>query len=448
MPANQQAFYDYDVEAEDLRRRQAVLDAMQQQSMSPIDVQSSNGIVARASPLQGMAKLLQAYVANKGTEALKAEKANLATQANEDLRSGLEQYYRTSQGYDAPSMVKQPNPDGSLQTSRMAADPKKAIFDALSSKHPLVRDLGMQQLQQMGKQQLTPKDLLAISTPESVLTNPNNPQAWLPKRELKAVAPGEILLDSSGNVTTPGTGKGRQGNPGWETVVINGDLYQKTATGLKKLDNAPKVNVNANPVIMGQKAGMQEYFKNAASQVDALGKVATNATQMKQTLSELQGLDSQGIFSNVTSGPATFLSNLGQIAGVKVDPAKLGNTETFNALTTDLWQGLVSKYGGNRGVTQQEAAEIKRMLPLATSSPQARQQLYRVLNNVADRQIMQYQNANKAFAQSALRDDPTIFSQGFGDVYVPTPSTPNPVLGGGQPGGKVLTLDQYLRGAK
>ena len=86
-------------------------------------------------------------------------------------------------------------------------------------------------------------------------------------------------------------------------------------------------------------------------------------------------------------------------------------------------------------MTKEEAVEIKKMLPLAANSPQARQQLFRLLNNVADRQVVQFQNANRSFAQSALQEDPTIFSEGFADTYVPEPSQPMPVTQPAQAGG-------------
>jgi len=387
------AFYDYDVEAEDLRRKQAILDAMQGQSMQAPEVQHVGGMAGRVSPLQVMGKLLQAYSASKGQEALKAERQQMSERAQNDLRTGLGQYYKTSQGYEAPSLVQQPNPDGTPKTVKVAGDSRKAIFDAMSSNHPLLRQMAMSQLQNM-----KPSELKEVG---GVVYDPATRQI--------------VKLDG----------------PQPTQKIVNGDLYElNPSTGQwRKLDNAAKVSTNVNvggPVVHGQKAGMGEYFRNAASQVDALGKVAQTASNIKQTLAEMRNLDAQGIFSNVTTGAATFLTNLGQAAGVKVDTSKLGNTEAFNALATDLWQGLVAKFGGNRGVTQQEAAEIKKMMPLAAFSPEARQQLYTILNNVADRQIAQYQNANKAFAEAALKDDPTVFSSGFGDVYVPAPSAPAP----------------------
>ena len=108
----------------------------------------------------------------------------------------------------------------------------------------------------------------------------------------------------------------------------------------------------------------------------------------------------------------------------------------------------MAKYGGNRGVTKDEAMEIKKLLPLATNSPQARQQLFTVLENVGGRQIAQYQSANDAFARASLAEDPTIFSKEFGNVFTPSPGRTQPALPpAGAPSGKQtpMSLDEYLR---
>lgn len=396
--------YDFETEADAIKRKQAIADALQQSALQPLQLPTQPGV--KLSGVNVLAKLLEGYVAGKKSDEAKADRTALSQRYGDELKSGMEQYYKTMQGYETPSMVLAPNEDGSPQMVKVPGDRKKAIFDALASNHPVLRDLAMQQLKEEGKNTLTPKDLLTIATPESVLANPNNTSGWKPKRELKAVAPGEVLLDSSGNFATPGN---PSGVAPWTTTNIGGDLYQRSATGLKKLDNAPKVNVNANPVIMGQRAGTQEYFKNAAQQVGDMGKQANASQQLLHTLNTLEQLHKAGINSNITSGAATALQNFAQQMGVRVDSARLANTEAYNSLITDLWQRSVAQYGGNRGVTQSEAEEIKKLTPLASTSSQAREQLFALQRNVAIRNIEAYKQANKSFAQAAAADDPRLF---------------------------------------
>lgn len=431
--------YDYDVEAENLRRRQAVIDAMQGQAMQGLQPTQVGGMGAAPHWTSAAAKLLQAYGASKGQEQLDSARQAAAEKYRTGMQQGFEDYFRTAEGQTAPG----PNQDGTAGVA-IPGNPRKAIFDALASGHPVMREFAMQQLKEAGKDKLTAKDLLPYTDPASIPAMVGgNTAGFKPKRDIKTL--GDQFWDVSGQ-TPQAIGGVQYSDP----ATINGDLYQQqTGTGkLTKLDNAPRIttNVNASPVIKGQVAGQEAFWKQASKQIETLGGRAQAASDNKQTLAEMKNLDSQGIFSNVTTGPASFLSNLGQAVGVKVDTAKLGNTESFNALTTDLWQGLVSKYGGNRGVTKEEAAEIKSMLPLAASSPQARQTLYKILDNVANRQIQQFQNANKSYTEAVYADDPRKFQLDLGGTYMPEPQAPSPVIPG-RPGTPAapMSLDEYLK---
>ena len=442
MPTVNIPTYDYEAEAEALKRRQAMADAMQMNSLRPMDLPTQPGV--KASPLQALGKLMEAYVGSKSQEKLKEDRTTLGDRYAADTASAFDKFDKTNRGSEAPVFGKV-NPDGTQFMEKTSGDSRKAVLEALASRNPAIREYAMKVAAEQAKGALTPKDLAAHATNESVLARPNDPGSWKALKKLEQFTPGNVLADQSGTVAnlTPAPGAapigtpGMPSGPGWGTRTLNGDVYQETGTGMKKLDNAPKVNVTNSPVIAGQKAGLEQYWKKAAEHVDSLGQIATQATNLKQSVAELKNLDGQGVFSNATSGVATLLTNLGQVAGVKVDTTKLGNTEAYNAVTTDLWQGLVAKYGGNRGVTKEEAVEIKKMLPLAASSPQARQQLFQILDNVSNRQIQQYTNANKSFAKAVKLDDPEVFAGEIGDVYMAKPVEPTPVTPVGKPN-KVL----------
>lgn len=426
-------FDSFAVDQENLRRRQAIAEALQTGALAPMEV-------SQASPLAALAKLGQAYFAKKSMDALGQEKKDLAARMTENTRSGLENFFRTSEGYDAPMMAQMPGADGQPQTRRIAGDPKKAVYEALASGNPMLQAVAKSQLEQMGKGAITPEKLMSLATPESVLTNPTNPRSWQPKRELKSFSPGEVILDASGRpYEVPQVG----GKPAYDTITVNGDLYQRTPTGLKKLDNAPRIstNVSVSPIIKGQMAGAEAFWKSASEQVTNLGTIAQQATNNKQAISELKALDQGGIYSNVTSAPKTFLSNLAQSIGVPVDAKKLANTENFTSIATDLWQGVVSKYGGNRGVTKEEALELKKIIPQAAQSPEARQRMYSILENISNRQLQQFDNAQKAFSQAIYADDPRMFRLPAEQIYTPEPTQPSPTTETGAP----MSLDDYLK---
>ena len=397
--------YNYDLENEQLARRQKIADALMTGQLVGQAPRAQAGQAGWVSALQGFMPAIHAMAGQYAGGKVDADRAKLTERFDSDLKTGMEAFQQTSR-----------------------TDRNKAIQDAMASNHPLLREYAMKEAARKQEGGLKPSDLVGISDPTSVLQNQQDTTKWLPKREKLESVDGVAYDPSTRETVALGGAKP-------ETVKIDGDLYQRNPTTgkLSKLDNATKVTVPVN-VNSAQKAGLSAYFTNAAKKVDELGAIAGQAQNNMQSIAELRNLDSQGIFSNVTTGPATFLANLGQAAGIPVNTAKLGNTESYNAITTDLWQGLVAKYGGNKGVTKEEAIEIKKMLPLAANSPQARQQMFRILENVAVRQVKQYQSANEAFARAAQTDDPTKFSTDFMNVYTPPPSTPAPTTKPKQPG--------------
>lgn len=388
--------YNYETEQNSIARRQKIADAMMSGQLLP--QQQVGHPSVQKSWLEALLPAAQAMLGNNMNKKLEARQTGLTDRYNKDLQDGMAAFGQTA-----------------------GTDRNKAIQDALASNHPVLREYAMKEAAKRAESALQAKDLVGISDPATVLANQQDTTKWQPKRDIGEV--GGMIYDKNSLSSVQLQG------PKPTTEVINGDLYETNAsTGQKKkLDNAPKISVpvHLSNVNQAQRAGMGAFFTNAAKKVDELGSLAQTATGLKQSLAELNNLDSQGIFSNATSGPATFLANIGQIAGVPVDTKKLGNTETYNAIITDVWQGLVSKYGGNKGVTKDEATEIKKMLPLAASSPGARKQINRILSNVADRQIQQYEHANQSFAKAAQADNPSLFDMGIG-VYTPQPTAPNP----------------------
>lgn len=439
--------YDYEAEQRALERQMQIAAAMQAQGMAPMGgTEMAGGVAIARSPMEGLAKVLQAYIGRKGIETVEGKMQTLRNRQRADLRSGVEKFIEgvsTQPGMQPattgnnPSAYVGPTMDGPEDAQRKQ---REAVFEALASTHPTLQALGKSQLEAMkpkAPDKLTLKDVLPYADPTSI---PQMVTGGMPGFKPKAERPIEV----DGVLLEPGTYKVIQA-VGSEPVhyEYKGDLYERNPTTgkSKKLDNATKVTTTLtnSPVIAGQKEGMSAVFKNAANKIDALGTQATLASENLQALSEMRQLDKNGIFSNVTTGPATFLTNLGQAVGVPVDAAKLGNTEAFAGLSTDLWQGVVSKYGGNRGVTKEEALELKKIVPQAANSPEARQRLYTILEAAAKRQQTRFRNANRSFLKAAQADDVTLLED-LEDVQMPEPTKAAPVT---QPAGKGPTVRNW-----
>lgn len=426
--------YDFETEADAIKRKQAIADALQQSALAPMQMPTQPGV--KLSGVNVLAKLLEAYVAGKKSDEAKADRMALSQRYGDELKSGMEQYYKTMQGYEAPSLALAPNADGSPQMVKVPGDRKKAIFDALASNHPVLRDFALQQLKEEGKNQLTPKDLLSIATPESVLANIANPAAWEPKRELKAFAPGEVLLDSSGNYAIPGNPSGQRP---FDLKTIGGDLYQTSATGYKKLDNAPRVTVH-NAVNMGDNALMKKLGESTADLIDAARKGKQQAQQMLFTANRLEELNNKGVFSGPTANVATTLGAFAQTLGVPVDQNKLGRSEEYNAiLAQQVAKVLTAGSGVGRSMTDEDRKRFEQQFPQLVGTPQGRQQIIGMLRNSAA-QDMQYANQVEANLRKNYPEAARLW-----DVAPTNVGFPNPANAGGSGPGTPIPLDQYLK---
>ena len=312
---------------------------------------------------------------------------------------------------------------------------KDALINAMTN--PQLAKVAEEELKNYNSRQVSPDKLAPRASLQSIQQNPGDFTKWGAKDNPLVV--GDQVFNA------------REGNPlqhmGGQQYAEpfrgpDGELYQNKMFGgaIEPLNKAPKVNVGGT-TIAGQKAGSEAFFKHAAEQVHGLGQQAYAAQQSLESLSNLQRMEQEGIFSNVTTGPAEWLTNFGQALGVNVDASKLGNTTAFNAEINKLWTQAVSQAGGARGLTEKETAEIKKMLPLAASSPEARAIITRNMAAASQRQIAQYNQANEAFARAVQADDPTIWSSAMKGVYlapkvnVPKPAATAPKaapIGGGQ----------------
>lgn len=366
---------DYQVEREQLAQKQAIANAIMQRAFTPNTGQMVGPHYAGGGAMSAIgAPIVQALLAkhmmNQNTEEARTLAARYANAGTADEKFGH-------------TPVKMKGPDGELRDV-------------------LVGDRG------------TIKPI----------------EGFGPAVKQEATAGGQLYDPYAGKATT---WLGEKFGP---TQTVNGEAVQFDTRSNKahQVANRPAdVKVNASPVVMGQRAGLSEYFKNAAGQVDALGKVAESSQGLLSSLGTLRELHQAGINSNITSGMATTLANLAQSAGIKVDPAQLANTETYNSLITDLWQRNVAQFGGNRGVTKDEAEEIKKLTPLASTSPRAREQLFTIHEKVAKRNIQRYQEANSSFAKAAAADDPRLFQipMDIQGVYTPPAGNqPNPAVTG------------------
>jgi hypothetical protein len=110
-------------------------DILQQQSFDPIQAGSYQGIQAPISPVQGLAKVLQMYLANKTQEGLKSEQKALGEKYQADTSADIQRLIQGLQGQAAkPEMKQEPtardfedNPNLAPSFAQMQPDQQKAF---------------------------------------------------------------------------------------------------------------------------------------------------------------------------------------------------------------------------------------------------------------------------------------------------------------------------------
>lgn len=407
---------DWDREQADIDRRRKLLELLEERALQqPLPPgQMVSGHYIRPSVTQGLASLAQALGSRHEASNLRERERALGEEQQQELKTGVERWQAGMTG--RPEEQLPPDTFGPPQPGA-APDPRKAMSEALASRHPFVRQLGAMQLQQMTQapKQHVIDGQLVESTPGagSARVVGNFGSAGIPENWAQALPPNALRLpgDPAGVFRM----KGADGQ--YDAMQI--EFKQGKPTGYKKLDNATRVNVSPTVNVAGPKAAMGEWGKLTAKQVDDFGNVAQASAQDLSAISQMRTMDQEGIFSNVTASPARFLNSLAQVAGAKIDADKLARSEAFEGEAIKLWQQAISRMGGNRGVTKEEAIEIKNLVPQATHSAAARQRMYQILENTAKRNIENYSLAQDAFAEAVSADDPQAFTRRTKGIYVP-----------------------------
>lgn len=384
--------YDYKVQTDALAKRQALVDAMQK---SALDGSADTGIGS------SLGRIVQGYFAQKKAKQLAEDQQAFGDQYNKDLQTGVGAYMEKLQGND----------------------PKGAVMAALASNHPILQQLALQQMQQMGKQDITIKDLAAYVTPESLLAHVKDPSIPLqPKRKLTTLTPGEVAIDEGGAIAQPGVPKGAATpaaevptnanslptGPGWSTQKVGEDLYQQSATGMKKLDNAPRVNtsISLNPVLKGEGSFMEGLGKDTATMVQEARKRKVAAESNLTTAATLEDLDKKGTFSGPMANFLTVLSAYAQTVSIPVDINKLKNSQGYQAeLGRRVAEALMATAGVGRSFTDPDREEYMKQFPQLIASPEGRAQIIQQMREAAKKDLSWYQqvaeNVRKNYPDAA-----------------------------------------------
>lgn len=449
-----QPTYNYEAEQAALLRQMKIAEAMQaagMQGATPTEMVS--GVAVRKSPLEGLAKVAQAYMGAKGIQDTQAKQKALGERYAADGKAGVQSLIEglsVQPGEQAmPAGVMGPGENLTPQAAQGAK--RKAVLEAVMSNHPVLKELGMVELKRLNEKPagaLTPKDLFDKASPDAqeAMARGGDPGQVFKALRAKPIEVGGMLVDPE----TKQIIKINGAPP--ERVTIAGDLYEvnPSTMQLKKLDNATKVTTNVNApttvISKGQIAGAEEWSKQAARVVTDLADKARASTKMLTSMNELEGLTKAGTVAGPLADAAVFMSGLAKQAGIPVDASKLANSQTFDSESTKMWADMMNSMGGARGLVKEESEKIARALPNLVQTPQGRGQIIALMRKAAEQQIQDAQKASAEYNDAITTQDFRKFTFGLSNTQLPQTPPRGATPGASAPAGAgVLTLDQYLQ---
>jgi NADH dehydrogenase/NADH:ubiquinone oxidoreductase subunit G len=140
-------------QAQGLSKRDAIYQALLNQSMQPIQVPESKGrFQGRIHPLQGIAKLVEAYMGSRGMNENAQAYGDLAKQYQRGENSAISNYIKTRQGQpEIPSPADELG--GGPGKPAVLGDPRAAVEQAMVSHYPAVKKLGELDLAHQNRQE-------------------------------------------------------------------------------------------------------------------------------------------------------------------------------------------------------------------------------------------------------------------------------------------------------
>jgi hypothetical protein len=148
----QNGFSPYEAETQDIEQRRKYAELLRQQGMAPLQAHSVGGMNARISPLEGLAKMLNAYSGSKGVENAAQERKDLMgrmdTERSTDMAALLKAYGGTParpqvMGSDDMSMLADQGGEANPMTQAVPGDPNQAAMIAMNSRLPDVKQYAM-----------------------------------------------------------------------------------------------------------------------------------------------------------------------------------------------------------------------------------------------------------------------------------------------------------------
>lgn len=432
--------YDVDAEEAALKRQLAIAEAMQLQSMAqPGGTETAaGGVAVKKSPLDAIAKIAQAYFGQKQIQNLDDKQRQLGERNRQDMRSELERYFTNIEGGSA-TIPGGGNSDAYGGQIDYKPDPRKAVLEAMTSRHPGMQQIGAAQMKSLTPAQMTPQDYLKLpgfDARSRIAAAQGGGVGALSPEKKPPLAVGGMLLDPDTMTVLQTNG------PVPQQVRIAGDLYEinPTTKQYKKLDNAPKVTVNNN-IPKGESEFDKAFGGAEGKRISAALEARPAQIDGLEAIANGKELLRQGIHTGITANLSKDVDKVwGKLSAT--EPEKAARTEQFVSYIGDVVVPRLKDFGGSD--TVEELKYLQKVL--AGDITMEASALNRVLQSAEHkmrRKIQATDDTVKAYREKGYRI-PSVEPGVQAPPMAPGAPAPGVPTVPAKPGG-VLTLEQYIK---
>lgn len=407
----------YTVQSAQIEQRRRMAELLSQQSMQPMDTnQMAGGYVVPVSPFAGLAKMLQGYAGGVGQRKASEEMLALSQRQQDDRNADMQAFAKALAGTPGtpekwsgeagtgdelftPASPGRPAGQIDPQTVAQLRDPQiQSMALALLGKQGESYNLRPGEVRMQGGNVVAKNDV-----PDEVVWRdvgdkqvPVMKKTGMPAPNLQplpiSVSPNTVYSDAGATA--------RHMTPEGFRMDQNGQLFIEPGflAGKSAIAAAGRPSMNSTVINSGPKAFENEMGKSDAEQVGQWRKEAMAANNALQSVQNMRDSIQKGAFTGGGAQVKTDAANL--ISGLTgIEFKKLAGSQEFNAEASKLVLQHVKELGANPSNTDREF--IEKTIPRLASSPEARDQLIKWVEQQAKRSIDRYQRGDAYARQNS-----------------------------------------------
>lgn len=362
---------------QDLETRKRIAELMSGIATQQLQAPTSGGVAGR---LPGWAPIVQALaggLAGMQQKGIAESQQNILQQQAEGDQLSLDMLMKARQIQPPKEIAGPPQPGQTMPVTpgsggEFSPEYKSALLSMIAKGSPRLQPFAKAELEHVNKNMLGPVDLASRATLASIQANPNDPSQWKAKRDIQTAEGSIYGVDEAGGVTHLG------GSSYAEPVVINGDLFQNEQHSGKlfKLDNAPKVTVNANATNQAEGSFAKGLGEDTAKAIQGARDAGARGQKLTLFADKLEALDKEGVFSGPTANVQVFTTNLANTLGIPVDEQKLATSEAYSSgILRQVAEMMTASGGVGRSFSDADRDAYLKQFPQLIQSPQGRQRI-------------------------------------------------------------------------